>query len=232
MHKLDKIFQIKKKDIISITGTGGKTTLMFSLAKNLSKEGSVLITTSTKIALPKAGFDKLYLSIGEYSKPKANEIVCLGNLIEEKQKLSSFPYEELKDIVDDFDFVLIEADGSRNLPLKFWKNHEPVIYDFTNKVIGVLSIKVYDKVPNKDIIYNYEGFVRNLGDDRISYKTFINLIKYNKGLFKCFDKEKYIFINQVETDNDLNNVRKILENIEFDGKICYGSLKEGIFYED
>jgi len=232
MYKIDEIFQIKKNDIISITGSGGKTNLMFSLAKKLSEKGSVLITTSTKIAVPEQGFDKLYFSIDDYEKPEGNEVVCLGNLIKDKQKLSSIAYESLREIIDDFDYILIEADGSRNLPLKFWKDYEPVIYSITNKVIGVLPIKVYGKVPSKDFIYNYDGFINYLGKDKISYKTFLNLIEYNKGLFKNFTKEKYVFINQVEDDNDLSNARKIIENVKCDCKLCYGSVKEGIYYED
>ena len=159
MNNLDKIFNIEKNDIISITGAGGKTTLMFSLAQVLSKKSSVLLTTSTKIAIPESGFDKLYTSFNQYKKPKKNEIVCLGELISHKNKLRSIGYENLKNIVEDFDYCIIEADGSRNLPIKFWKSYEPVIYDFTNKTIGVLSIKVYGQNPSDDFIYNYRDFI-------------------------------------------------------------------------
>ena len=48
---LTKVFDIKKGDIITITGAGGKTSLMFSLARELSTLGRVLVTTTTKIFL-------------------------------------------------------------------------------------------------------------------------------------------------------------------------------------
>ena len=47
-----KEFDIKKGDIITITGAGGKTSLMFSLARELASLGRVLVTTTTKIYVP------------------------------------------------------------------------------------------------------------------------------------------------------------------------------------
>ena len=66
---LDEILKIKKNDVISITGSGGKTSLMFYLANILKKKGSVLITTSTKIKVPeKDQVDELFLSFDSYEK--------------------------------------------------------------------------------------------------------------------------------------------------------------------
>ena len=46
---MSELFNIIKGDIISITGAGGKTSLMFYLANQLKKRGTVLIATTTKI---------------------------------------------------------------------------------------------------------------------------------------------------------------------------------------
>ncbi len=47
------INDILRHRIISFVGSGGKTTLMFAVAKKLSQLGKkVIITTSTKIYLP------------------------------------------------------------------------------------------------------------------------------------------------------------------------------------
>lgn len=72
---LDEILKIKKNDVISITGSGGKTSLMFYLANILKKKGSVLITTSTKIKVPeKDQVDELFLSFDSYEKKKIIKI--------------------------------------------------------------------------------------------------------------------------------------------------------------
>lgn len=232
MENLSKIFNINKNDIISISGTGGKTTLMFSLAQSLCQSGSVLITTSTKIALPETGFDKLYKSFDQYQKPDNNEIVVLGEYIEGKNKLKSIGYENLKEIISDFDYVLIEADGSRNLPMKYWYDYEPVIYDFSTKAIGVCPIKVYGKRPSPDFIYNYEDFIENIGNEKIDYNTFNKLISYKNGYFKDFIGDKYVFINQVESDEDIDNIKEIIKNNKSGINLVYGSLLKENFYEN
>ena len=232
MEKLINIFQIKENDIISITGAGGKTTLMFSLAQALSKKGSVLITTSTKIRVPDAGFDKLYKSYDEYKKPNKHEIVVLGEYLYDKNKLQLVGYGNLKKIIDDFDYCLIEADGSYNLPMKFWRSYEPVIYDFTTKVIGVFSIKVYGDKPSDNFIYNYKDFEKYIGSEFIDYKVFNKLISYKDGMFKGFSKDKFVFINQVEDNTEINQALDIIKHDKSGIKIVYGSVIKEKFYDN
>lgn len=233
MNKIEDIFDIKKNDIISITGAGGKTSLMTSLALSLSKIGRVLVTTSTKIALPDHGFDRIFISFDEYFDDKDSKIVCLGEKVPDKEKLASIGYKNLSKILADFDYVLIEADGCKNHPLKFWYSYEPVIYDFTTKVIGILPIKIMGKKASGDFIYNYEGFSKNIGTGIIDSKMIKKLIAYDNGFYKNFAKDKYFFFNQVESKTDFSNIEEFRKDFDFDDiKFVYGSLKEGKFYEN
>lgn len=233
MKKIEEIFDIRKNDIISITGCGGKTSLMTSLALSLRKKGRVLVTTSTKIALPKDGFDRIYPSFDSYKYDKLERLVCLGEKVEGKDKLQSLGYDKLKAILGDFDYVLIEADGCRNLPLKFWYDHEPVIYDFTSKLIGVLPIKILGRKTNEEFIYNFQGFSKNIGSGIIDSKMINKLIAYEKGFYKAFDKDKYFFFNQVESRKDYERIEEFKKDFAFkDIKFTYGSIKEGKFYEN
>ncbi|WP_308654568.1 selenium cofactor biosynthesis protein YqeC [uncultured Anaerococcus sp.] len=233
MTKIEEIFDIQRNDIISITGSGGKTSLITYLALSLSKKGRVLMTTSTKIALPKDPTYTTYTSFDSYVSDKSERIVCLGEEVSGKAKLKSIGYDNLKEVLDDFDYVLIEADGCRNLPLKFWYDYEPVIYDFTTKVIGVFPIKIIGRELKEGFTYNYEGFSKNIGTGIIDSKMIRRLIAYDKGFYKGCDGEKYIFLNQVESEKDFANVRKIREDFDFtDIKLSYGSIKEGKFYEN
>lgn len=242
------IFKIKKNDVISITGAGGKTSLMFRLASKLKERGSVLITTSTKIAIPEEGFDRLFTSYEDYKAEdnldKGYKVVCLGQKVPDKNKLGSVGYDQLKDIIKDFDYCLIEADGSRRLPFKFWYDYEPVIYDFTSRVIGVLPLSVYGKRPGPDFIYNYEGYMAyldqalclesldNIHDHVIDAKAYKNLITYEAGLFKNFPKGRFVFINQYDLAQDPSKVLDIsraLKGLEYN--FSFGSVKEDKFYQ-
>lgn len=108
MHNIEEIFDIQRNDIISITGSGGKTSLMTYLALSLSKKGRVLMTTSTKIALPKDSTYTTYTSFDYYVNNRSDRIVCLGEEVSGKGKLKSIGYDNLKEVLDNFDYVLID----------------------------------------------------------------------------------------------------------------------------
>lgn len=235
MEKLKELFNIKKSDVISITGSGGKTTLMFALANELKNYGKVLITTSTKIYIPsKSEVDYLYKSFSDYKKPKEDKIlVCIGEEIKEKNKLSSIGIENLNKIKGDFDYIIIESDGSRNLPLKMWKDHEPVIYPMTTKTIGVFPVDIFGQEIKEDFIYNFQEFQMNIFEDIINEKVYSKLI--DLGLFGDFFGEKYVLLNKVEKEN-LNNSKVIKNYIKENNKdiksVILGSLRGGIYYEN
>ena len=227
-----EILDIKKTDIISITGSGGKTSLMFYLAKLLKKKGSVLVTTSTKIKTPqKNEADFIYKSLDQYKKPDSNDIIVLGDYIKNKNKLKSVGFESLLQIKNDFDYILIEADGSRNLPLKYWKSYEPVIYDFTTKTIGIFPINLIGRKIDQSFIYNFKDFRENIKKDFVDKKVLGDLVK--SGIFKDFEGEKYVFLNQAEDHiNEARSVSNYL-NQRFKGlKSFYGSIYKEEFYEN
>ena len=74
-----------------------------------------------------------------------NKIVAIGQKLDGVNKLKSIGENNLKTIKKDFDYIIIEADGCRNLPLKFWKEYEPVIYDFTKKLLEFFLLKFMAK---------------------------------------------------------------------------------------
>ena len=80
-----EIFHIKKGDIITLTGAGGKTSLMMALATELAQIGKVLITTTTKIYKPlNTQFQKLILKDSAFVGQGKN-IFVLGNSIEDNK---------------------------------------------------------------------------------------------------------------------------------------------------
>ncbi|MET3617651.1 putative selenium-dependent hydroxylase accessory protein YqeC [Peptoniphilus olsenii] len=238
MYKnISKLLKIKNGDIISITGCGGKTTLMNKLAKELRNKGRVLICTSTKIKRPtNKEADFIYDSFTDYEKVKdKNIIVAIGKLLPQKNKLSSITEHDINSIKKDFNYIIIEADGCRNLPLKMWKSHEPVIYNISNKNIAVFSAKTIDRKIEEDFIYNYAEFKKVIEDRFVNEDVFLKLINSNPGPFKNFNKEKFVFFNQVETKNERTRVREVISYLKNNTegiKYISGSLLEEEYYED
>lgn len=221
---LSKKFSIKKSDIISITGSGGKTTLMESLGEELKNYGRVLITSSSKIRRPQnEHIDYIFDSFSSYRKVEEDKVlVAMGELDKKTNKFYAISQEQIESIRDDFDYIIIEADGCRNLPLKMWKSHEPVIYSISSKVICVFSAKVIGRKVEEDFIYNYEDFNKLIEREYVDKEVFLKLIRSKPGPFGDFVGDRYVFFNQVESieekmdsDKVITYLRDKTEGIEF-----------------
>ena len=123
--------------ITAIIGSGGKTTLMMLLARQLP--GRRIVCTTTKIYRPAhlpvspgdsaAEIDRLLSRFG---------CICLGQEVPGgKLSAPALPVEALTELAD---YVLVEADGSHRLPLKAHMPGEPVIPPQVRQVLLVLGL--------------------------------------------------------------------------------------------
>ena len=120
-----------KKGVTAIIGSGGKTSLMLRLCRDLP--GTVIVCTSTHIFPPEAL--PLYTQALEaMPAPK----LCVGTWAE-NGKLTA-PIQSFEELAGLADYVLVEADGSKHLPLKAHLCHEPVIPSCANQVVQVVGI--------------------------------------------------------------------------------------------
>lgn len=109
---------------IEVVGSGGKTTLIECLARLFAAAGRrVVITTSTHM-YPIPG---LWQTFGE-ADCRPGEVIQLGTL-GKQGKLEALSEQERSSLTEIADIVLVEADGSKRLPLKFPAAHEPVLSD-------------------------------------------------------------------------------------------------------
>lgn len=113
------------KGVTAIIGSGGKTTLMLLLAKRLP--GRVIIGTTTKIFPPEQVPVFTALSRREQIDEalRKHGKICVGTQ-SAHGKLSA-PAAEVEMLAQLADYVILEADGSKHLPLKAHLDFEPVI---------------------------------------------------------------------------------------------------------
>ncbi len=108
--------------LTAVIGSGGKTTLLRVLARQLSARGTVLLATTTHILRPDwcpFAATETELRQGFQRSP----IVCAGSYTPEgKLTAPDFPGWQRA-----ADFVLVEADGSKRLPAKAHAPWEPVL---------------------------------------------------------------------------------------------------------
>ena len=132
----------KKSKIISVVGSGGKTTLVYKLANSYALQGKkVLITTTTHMTN-----DGFYYDIDEAIRKENNKsknksgIICkVGSNLGDK--VGTLSKEELDKARRVFDIIIVEADGSRCMPVKIPNlEKEPVILEGTDEIYIVSGL--------------------------------------------------------------------------------------------
>ena len=123
------------KDVISIVGAGGKTTVLNLMAKNISRRSKVLLSTTTKMKLPSINeYDILIINKEDFEKYKTY-FLKHNILIRDMEFLSSnldFKKISKKEKRDKYDDVLFKKEIYRakiletyvflRIKLKFLKN--------------------------------------------------------------------------------------------------------------
>lgn len=149
--KIKRAFDIRAGEVISLVGGGGKTSLMFAMARELAQDSNrVITTTTTKTFTPLPSqtqklivekdeeklLERLLQQIDNYTHiTLASEKFDSGKLIGINPKLVTRLAE-----IEKISCIIIEADGAANKPLKAPKATEPVIPDNTSLVIPVVGV--------------------------------------------------------------------------------------------
>lgn len=138
-------------------GAGGKTALMFRLARELSKDGGrVLTTTTTKIYVPARTQSSIVIvsesaeEIAKHAREffKRNSHISAGSkILHLRNKLKGLKPETIDALWQSgvFRWIIVEADGSAGRPLKAPALHEPVIPQSTRWLIGVIGLDAFGK---------------------------------------------------------------------------------------
>lgn len=124
--------------IIAVVGSGGKTTLIKKLAEQYRAQGkTVFVTTTTHMFIEADTLltDDAHTIIGVL---REKGYVMAG--IPEREKINPLSRETFEAVCAVADVVLVEADGSKRLPLKFPNATEPVIPDAADEIIVVCGL--------------------------------------------------------------------------------------------
>ena len=120
------------RGVTAVIGAGGKTTLLSTLANQLRGRGRVVLCTTTHIRRP----PRIPCIEDRGQLPGALArwgLVCVGTPAEGgKLTAPPLPLGELARMAD---YVLVEADGARGLPMKAHAPHEPVIPPEAGRII-------------------------------------------------------------------------------------------------
>ena len=175
--------------VISVVGAGGKTSLIFSWARELAASGkNVVITTTTHMYRP----DRM---------EEDGIRIVVSDDPERPDKVKAPPAEVLDGLRDTADVVLIEADGSRRMPLKWPADREPVIPDYTDFTVCVAGLSALGR-KTSDAIYNADGLPEVLKRETVDINLIHAMISSREGGQKGVRGDFRVFMNQVDDDTD------------------------------
>ena len=154
--------------IIAVVGSGGKTTLIRKLAARYRSEGkTVLVTTTTHM------FIEADTQLTDDPEKIIQRLQTAGYAmagIPEGEKITALSGETFRKVCAAADVVLVEADGSKHLPLKYPNATEPVIPGGVEEIIVVWGPHGLHR-PAREVCHRLELVMQCLGiteDTRIT----------------------------------------------------------------
>ncbi len=230
--------------VIAITGGGGKTSLMFQLAREmLDRSEKIVTTTTTKIFPPGPDQSPCTFLLDSCDNPasleqeleRCSHITVGRSILEPSGKLQGITTDVVEYCRTVADRVLIEADGASGRPIKAPEAWEPVVPGFSDMVIHVIGLDCLGKQALAETVFRLEKFLSLTGLDPggiIDVKTIARLAVHPDGGLKGVPAQKpaVLFLNKSDILRVELPVESMIDDIanlcahKFQ-RIAYGSLK-------
>jgi probable selenium-dependent hydroxylase accessory protein YqeC len=226
MFSLTHGFRLKKGGVISLVGAGGKTALLFRLARELSRKGAkVLTTTTTKIYMPTRGqssvviVDECVEAVLKKAKTflKHHRHISAGSRsLPLQNKLKGFSPDTIDDIWQSgiFGWIIVEADGAAGRPIKAPATHEPVFPKCTKWVVGIIGLQAIGKPLTSRWAFRPQlvSQITGLAEGAILTESAIgDLLMDRNGILKDAPAGaiRLAFLNQADSQDRLESGRQI-----------------------
>lgn len=205
---LARALRMEPAACVAFIGAGGKTTAMFKLARELPTGG--ILTAATHLGVWQTsladrhiatdgdtienleGFQGVLLVTGEPDGKRTKPV---------SEKLLHRLYQHCKAHALP---LLVEADGSRQKPLKAWAGHEPPIPAFADLVVHVAGLSGLGEALNEEHVHRAEKFAELSGlkiGEIVSTEAIIKALTSPQGGLKNIPAtaRRVILLNQADT---------------------------------
>ena len=218
-----KLFELLcvRPGVTALIGSGGKTGLLYHLTAELMRAGKkTVITTTTHIRRPEQ-----FPFADTMEKAKAiletADAVCIGTEAEDG-KLSAPSFDGWETLAD---YVLVEADGAKMLPLKAHAAYEPVIPAGCENVICVVGASGFGQ-PIQMTAHRYERYAELAEVGPLTKVTPELAAKVIRAENLC----SRVFLNQADMLKGFFGGGQIKEfGKALDVPVVAGSLRQGSF---
>lgn len=214
IHAL-RLDQAVQNPVICFVGAGGKTTALFQLARQLLAQKSkaenrkrVIVSATTHLGIWQTSFaDHHIIASGEKTQlPSDGVILVTGEIEGERTKpIEQITLNWLHEKSQKYNIpFLIEADGSRQKPIKAPSAHEPPIPEFAGMVVHVSGLSGIGKPLDEKTVHRAEIFsqlAETKLDETISPQALLKLLTHPQGGLKNIPKKakRIAVLNQADT---------------------------------
>ena len=206
-----------ERGVTAIIGSGGKTTLLYALARELSRTAKVIVCTTTHIFPPE--HMPVLAEEAEIAEALTRvDAVCVSGGTERGKLLPpKLSFARLRMLAE---YVLVEADGSHGLPAKAHAPHEPVVPEEATQTICVFGLSALGR-PIAETAHRPELYAEKLGaapEARLTPELAARLLRL-EGL------HTRVLLNQAELPGAEQGGREMAAKLAC--PVCIGSLQKG-----
>ena len=158
LREADLPFLAEQGHVVSLVGGGGKTTLLYAMARHCAAKGwRVLVSTTTHIQCPERNWAR---TEAQREALWAAGQFAVAGAPAEGGKLTRPP--ALQKWMAQADAVFLEADGAKRLPCKAPAAHEPVLLPESDWVLAVAGLSAVGR-PLGEVCFRLENACALLG---------------------------------------------------------------------
>ncbi len=220
---------LREREMISLVGAGGKTTLMFRLAQELTAGGKRVVTsTTTKILEPAIGETAILFVDRDEEKTRAfvyRNLDRYKHITVAAERLGGGKLQGISpDLAMDLwrlggvEYLIIEADGASGRPVKAPRQGEPVIPTNTTLVVAILGADGEGRILAEEGVFRSEIVSRITGipmGGRITDEAMAILMTHEQGIFKGAPPSSRVvaFLNKVDIQDGVTAAKRIAQKI-------------------
>lgn len=210
--------------VVAFTGSGGKTTAMFQLARSL--QPPVVVSATTHLGRHQANLADSHWMVERpqdleaLQKIPSGVTLVTGPLVGERTRgLSEALMDLLHDLCRDQNTpLLIEADGSRQKPLKAPAAHEPVIPPYADTVITLVGLSGIGIPLSSETVFRPELFASLAGleiGDTITVEALGRELGHPQGGLQHIppSARRILLLNQADNAHLQGVARSLAENL-------------------
>ena len=214
--------------VVSLAGAGGKTTLIFRIARLTDKTS--VVTTTTKVGEDQIAAADIRITCGEFPPQEPQGVIWVSPSLEpQKGKILGCALREFSMLAADcgkYHFpLIIEADGAARRHIKAPGVHEPVIPPETNVCFYLAGLDILGKPVNEEFVHRPELFCRITGacfNEPVTADHIVRLFDHPEGGLKNMPPAalKAAYLTHADTEERLHAGEYIAQKLENYHYIC------------